>query len=250
MEQLEELLAPYLEAQAEQFPYEQVEAVLATHIDLGTQRDSTNPEDPLPDELDAILTGWLGGAGEGIEEALPRVLTAAALAGFSLAFAKIVKELGLTLRPGSEMLARLRQWAQGHSAGVFEEHRRAMTARIRRIISKALGSGSPLADIIARIRAFLDDRPKRAEQMARHEAAVARAHGIYEANRALGATTKRWFTCKDERVCPVCELNELQGDIPITQVFSSGHYCRPAHTSCRCVVGYAGITRQSALQAL
>lgn len=54
-----------------------------------------------------------------------------------------------------------------------------------------------------------------------------------------GVTMKVWYTVGDERVCPVCEQNAADLDIPIEQPFFSGDLAPPAHPSCRCDIAAA-----------
>jgi hypothetical protein len=46
--------------------------------------------------------------------------------------------------------------------------------------------------------------------------------------------TKRWYTNEDDRVCPVCDLDETDREVEMDEDFSNGFDGPPAHPSCRC----------------
>jgi hypothetical protein len=200
------------------------------------------------ERLNGILAKWLQGGREKIEEALSALLKAAAAAALALAVAQYEKELGLTLEPGDEVLARLSRWAREEASAFLDRCAQAIDESLERIIALGLQEGVSPADIASRIRDFFKNWVKRGKELAADEAILAEEHGYYEANAALGATTKRWVTVIDPHVCEVCKTNEAQGDIPIEEPFASGHFYPPAHSSCRCTVEYDGVTRESAMQ--
>lgn len=78
----------------------------------------------------------------------------------------------------------------------------------------------------------------------------ARLIAVTEWNRAASAATHTgyvrqgvqqviWLTAGDASVCPVCEDNEAEGAVSITQGFPSGDLYPPAHPGCRCNIAAA-----------
>lgn len=57
--------------------------------------------------------------------------------------------------------------------------------------------------------------------------------------RRMGIEKKVWYTVGDRRVCPICEANASEGEIPIGRRFTSGDDSPPQHPVCRCNVSAA-----------
>ncbi|MDX9975783.1 MAG: phage minor head protein, partial [FCB group bacterium] len=201
------------------------------------------------DRLNDILAGWLQNGRDGIEATLSALFKAAAVAALARVVAEYAKKFGLTLEPGSAVLARVARWAKQEAKAFLDRCDGRIIEGILRLISSALRNGTPPAEIANLIRDYLKGWIELASDAAADEAILTREHGYYEANVSLGATTKQWFTVNDGRVCGVCRANEAQGAIPVGESFASGQQYPPAHISCRCRLHYEGVSRSSALHA-
>lgn len=79
----------------------------------------------------------------------------------------------------------------------------------------------------------------KAEQIAVTEWNRAASVATRESYLRQGVDRVRWYTAGDDRVCPICEANAAEMDIPITEQFFSGDFTPPAHPGCRCDVSAA-----------
>jgi hypothetical protein len=139
------------------------------------------------------------------------------------------------------------EYASEHAAELVSESGAADTSLVestRQMIRSVIASGleenigrDAIATNIQNSTAFSDYR---ADMIANTEIARANAAGksaAYDAVAADGNTmVKEWFVSGDEGVCPECEANDAQGEIPYDEEFDSGDDMEPAHPNCRCVV--------------
>lgn len=75
---------------------------------------------------------------------------------------------------------------------------------------------------------------QRAELIATTEWNRAASQATLIGYTAQGVALKVWYTVGDERVCPTCDQNSADLEIPIGQPFFSGDMAPPAHPGCRC----------------
>ncbi len=172
-------------------------------------------------------------------------------------------EAGISPSQAIESFTPARQYARDRAAemvgmrrnagtGALEENADARwvisdTTRdnIREAVEKALSgelkdeAGNPL-DLQESVRRQLLDSPSgpfsdyRAQMIARTEIKNARSFGKMETWKRLGVKAARWATTGDDRVCPLCVMNE--GAVrPLGEPFPSG-YRSPldSHPQCRC----------------
>ena len=83
----------------------------------------------------------------------------------------------------------------------------------------------------------------RAGTIAQTEIGFAYNHGMdatvrtYAAEGLIPTMVKRWYTARNERVCPMC--GKMHGEIvPMNGVFGRGILLPPAHPNCQCAVQY------------
>lgn len=111
---------------------------------------------------------------------------------------------------------------------------------LRKVMQRSLENGEGQFGFARRIR---EEWPAIAKQRAQLIA-------VTEWNRAASTATltglkrqgvayKRWFTAGDSRVCPTCESNAEDGEIPVNESFFSGDDAPPAHPGCRCNISGA-----------
>jgi hypothetical protein len=113
-------------------------------------------------------------------------------------------------------------------------------AMIRDTIANGLEENIGTPAIADELRQSYGFSELRAETIATTEVSMANAHAKKTAWDALdneGAElVKEWFISADEGVCPLCEGNADEGEIPYDQDFSSGDEMEPGHPRCRCAV--------------
>ena len=111
---------------------------------------------------------------------------------------------------------------------------------IGRIIGQGLQRGdSP--DTIAKALTKLVNDPVWAKKTAVTETNRAMSAASVESYRRGGCWGKGWMTAYDQRVCPICKLNEEMPDgsprvVPIDEPFPSGDPWPPGHPWCRCAI--------------
>lgn len=120
--------------------------------------------------------------------------------------------------------------------GITDTHRETLRAMMREALEHEEGQ---LAFARAIRRQFRQYAKWKAEQIAVTEWNRAASQATLVGYRQMGVRFKRWFTVGDERVCPLCEANAAEGDIPIEREFPSGVDAPPQHPSCRCNVSSA-----------
>ena len=116
-----------------------------------------------------------------------------------------------------------------------------MKEQLRRIMRLALREGEGPEGFASRLQqewALLSK--DRAELIARTEWNRAASHATWRGLLKAGVTKKVWFTAGDNRVCPICEQNSADGEIPVNAEFYSGDQFPPAHPGCRCNISGAG----------
>jgi hypothetical protein len=79
---------------------------------------------------------------------------------------------------------------------------------------------------------------ERAGVIAQTEMGRALEEGAFVGAKEQGNTHKVWITAGESFVCEICEGNQAQGPIPISDAFRSGHQTPPAHPRCYCTLGY------------
>ena len=79
----------------------------------------------------------------------------------------------------------------------------------------------------------------RSELIAVTEWNRAASQATLHAYKKMGVQRKVWYTVGDNRVCPTCEQNSVDGEIPINKEFYSGDDAPPAHPGCRCNISSA-----------
>jgi SPP1 gp7 family putative phage head morphogenesis protein len=79
----------------------------------------------------------------------------------------------------------------------------------------------------------------KAKQIAVTEWNRAASFATIEGYKAQGETHKVWFNVGDNRVCPICESNGAEGEVPINHEYAHGDGQPPAHPSCRCSISSA-----------
>lgn len=100
-------------------------------------------------------------------------------------------------------------------------------------IADNIGSGEPNSTLAKIIAGILDD-PARAELVAATETTRALVAGEFAQYLSMGVQTIAFLSAEDNRVCSLCDENEAQGMIPISQTFVNGN--PPTHPDCRCTI--------------
>jgi SPP1 gp7 family putative phage head morphogenesis protein len=101
------------------------------------------------------------------------------------------------------------------------------------VLADGLEEGKTPQQIALALRGVLDDRVW-ALTVAWTETNRAQSAAALDQYRAAGRTAKEWMTANDQRVCPICMGNEMDGPIPLDADFSSGEQHPPGHPRCRC----------------
>jgi 8-oxo-dGTP pyrophosphatase MutT (NUDIX family) len=89
-------------------------------------------------------------------------------------------------------------------------------------------------------RTGLGNASQRAELIARTEISRAQSAAALQCYRDSGVAYKHLLTAPDD-VCPACQGDAADGDIPLDAAFGSGNLGPPLHPACRCAVAPAGI---------
>lgn len=147
--------------------------------------------------------------------------------------------------PGDARTARALLEGSGRYAGLAQMLERGdVTIRsiashrvdeLARVLSQAAGEGWGNAKTTAALRGVLDD-PRWARMVAITEVSRASSAASLERYRGNGVDAKSWMTASDQRVCPECEEDGQQGDIPIGDYFQDGSDAPPGHPTCRCSI--------------
>ena len=157
-----------------------------------------------------------------------------------------------------QVSGRAAAWARQHAAEItgqspggdynLADSTRAM---IRDTIASGLDQGLSTEEIIDNLvdRGLDADR---ASLIAQTEVANANSEGTLQAytlaEQAGVEILKGWLTVGDEKVDEdICQANEDQGPIPVSQPFQSGHMRPLGHARCRCsLMAYVGDTESLA----
>lgn len=91
---------------------------------------------------------------------------------------------------------------------------------------------------------------KRAKRIAETEWNRVASTARVMAGEAQGDGIKRWHTLGDRRVCQKCKDNAAQGEVPIGELFKSGHRAPPGHPQCRCSVSTRASRKQQEQEAV
>jgi SPP1 gp7 family putative phage head morphogenesis protein len=100
-------------------------------------------------------------------------------------------------------------------------------------IADNIASGATNSDLSAVVATILDD-PARADMVAATEVTRSLVSGEYDQYTAMGVQFVAFLSAEDTRVCVLCQENEDQGALPITQDFVNG--APPTHPNCRCTI--------------
>jgi SPP1 gp7 family putative phage head morphogenesis protein len=136
------------------------------------------------------------------------------------------------------------EWLRQHGAELVTKIGETTRARIREVLVRALDSGLSYQKSATAIRTLYSSMSGyRAKMIAVTENAFAYEHGNRLAADQLRHSgvpmEKFWLTVGDDRVDPpLCEENELEGWIPLSEHFQSGDEQPPAHPNCRCTALY------------
>lgn len=114
----------------------------------------------------------------------------------------------------------------------------ARVDQIGRVIGEGLANGDPPKKIGQRLAELFGDRTW-ADMTALTETNRAMSRASVDQYRDAGMLFKGWMTAFDQRVCPICKLNERWPDgrlriVPIDENFPSGDPYPPGHPRCRC----------------
>jgi len=255
-QEIEDVAAGYFEAQRETFPADMIQQLLESFPggDSGHDQEENCPDEatePLQDEIDAALADWTEKEHTRFEGAFAAALFATAVGGFMAAFGTWMRRLDLNFGPAPGMLAGLHDWARRRTRELVALIDRNTRRQVATIIAEGRKNGLSAGEIVGNVRNHLDSMAAdRAERIGRVESGNALNRSVFEANRLLGATEKRWISMRDGAVCGDCCKNDEQGSIRIDVPFQSGHQHPPAHAGCRCILTCFGVTRESALRAL
>lgn len=252
-EALAGLIAQCFAALAKSFPYDKVKELLDRDEKNDTRKRDASDSEPSEEELSSLLSQWVDDNMELWESALAAALFAAAMAGFHAAFNELMAQFKLKGNAVPEMTAQLERWAKECASKLFARLKSFLTAFIGRLVKRLLNKGLSSEEILKIIKARLTrffNSEKFPEAIAGDEESKAWNEGAAAAHKLLGTTAKRWFTRRDSHVCAICGRNGDEGEIPIGQPFSSGHFHPPAHCFCRCTMAFSGATRESVLGTL
>jgi SPP1 gp7 family putative phage head morphogenesis protein len=116
----------------------------------------------------------------------------------------------------------------------------ALHDRLREIMRDAYANQDGQFGFARQIRAeFADVSKWKAEQIAVTEWNRAASTATLIGYGKQGVALKIWYTVGDNRVCPVCENNSADMEIPLDRPFFSGDMAPPAHPGCRCDISSA-----------
>jgi len=253
---IEGVLNHHFQAQQDTFPYGQVELLLRALVETKSGQEQVISDKALAhflDRLQPVLVEWTEAGHRAIETPLTKALRKAAVDAFEGAFGMWHERLGLELKPTPEMRAGLGKWAERKVAELGAQVGQTTRKQIAGTITDGIQKGLSVRETMLSVRKYLRDTSRiadRVETIARTEASNAVNRSMFDANRLLGATGKRWDCSKDRSVCDACLRNDDEGPIPIEEAFLSGHRRPPAHPRCRCIVVYFGVTRESLVQAM
>lgn len=111
---------------------------------------------------------------------------------------------------------------------------------LRSVMRQALDDSTGPEGFSKAMRAQWPELAKRkADQIAVTEWNRAASTATLKSYEKQGVTLIRWFTAGDNRVCPVCDANASDGEVPLKEGFSSGIDQPPAHPGCRCNISSA-----------
>ena len=139
-----------------------------------------------------------------------------------------------------ETAAQLQELLETHGVRTIKSIASSRMQALADMIAQAVRDGDS-ADTLARKLPQILRVPSRANMIAQTEIARAVSAASLAQYRNQGVTKKRWMIAPDERVCPVCHLNEEAGAVEREALFPSGDPNPPAHPHCRCAVEPAEI---------
>jgi SPP1 gp7 family putative phage head morphogenesis protein len=160
--------------------------------------------------------------------ALYPVILGAATQAAQIAVAGLVETVGVGVDWGLVNEA-VRSWASTYTYDLVGGINLTTATVLQEEIAAWIGSGRPLDELMSNLSPIWG--PVRSEMISVTEVTRAFAEGNIATWQASGVVQgMRWFTARDESVCPICEgLDGQVADIGVG--FSSGP---PAHTRCRC----------------
>lgn len=137
------------------------------------------------------------------------------------------------------------QWARDYAASLVTKLRENTVKSVRDAVADWIEQGGALKDLRNSINGIINDKP-RAQLIAQTESTRAFAEGNTVAWKAQGVEARKWFTARDEAVCPICGKNKKTGDPglegvvarigePFVHPTTKKTYANPpAHPGCRC----------------
>lgn len=111
------------------------------------------------------------------------------------------------------------------------------------VLAQAADEGWSSGKLARLLRDVLDD-PRWARLVAVTEGARASTASALARYGANGVEGKEWLSAEDQRVCPECNDNEIEGAIPLSAFFESGDDGPPSHPDCRCALAPAVMSRE------
>lgn len=133
-------------------------------------------------------------------------------------------------------------WAEAHAATLVTQMDKETIHRLALIIADAIENQVAGVKLIPRLkREFPTLSRHRARVIALTETSDAYAQGAFDKATELKSTHKRaWTSGAADHKEDICDTNQAQGRIPITQPFASGHSRNPFHPKCYCRTVYFG----------
>lgn len=176
-------------------------------------------------DIDGYDWNWSAKYEEEVVEELTRAYQTAFVAEFPNA------PLAIVQREAAE-------WASIRGGELITNVANTTRARVGEIVSAAIADGQSVGQMANIIRDDYIFDQRRAALVARTETATALGQGQKGAAKAQGRNEKHWVTSGDDLVSEECELNESDGWIATSSIFTGGVDTVPQHPNCRCVVRY------------
>ncbi len=133
-------------------------------------------------------------------------------------------------------------WAEKHGARLVTQMDEETKRRLAHTISTGIENKRGVPGLARDIKKTFGDMTRyRSQLIARTETAFALSDASLNTMDDMGIEGKEWVTAGDDRVSEECQMNEAEGVIPITQIFSGGTMAPPQHPDCRCSLAPARI---------
>lgn len=135
-------------------------------------------------------------------------------------------------------------WAEKNGARLVTQMDEETKRRLAHTISTGIKNKRGVPGLARDIKQTFGDMTRyRSQLIARTETAFALSDASITTMDDMGIEGKEWVTAGDDRVSEDCQMNEAEGVIPITQMFSGGVMAPPQHPDCRCSLSPARISR-------